>query len=233
MSAPEAVGRCADAEFVRRVAALSLSPPEPFWREIFFRSAAARGRSWDSLRSLGRRAYGCGRAYGRSLAPGGASPSELCRAAGLHVRALSAPPLPHMELFGLFDPPDSVFLRQDLLDRCDRYRSDSGLDAALGPVRTGDVVLAHEYFHFLEERDRKTIFTRTHTEPSGLLGRRSHLPPLSEIAAMSFAQELLGLHWTPLLLDCILLSLSDRRSAYSLLERLEGFAAETSGWPER
>ncbi len=224
---------CADVQFARRIAMLSAAPPEIFWRESFSRSAATKAKSWKEVHSLGKRASDCGRLYGKQAARRRESVSELCLASGLSIQELSAPPSPQRELLGLFEPPYTIFVRTAFMDRCDRYLADSGLDRVLGTVCCRDIVLAHEYFHFLETRDYKTIFTRTYTEPCGIFKRRSTLAPLSEIAAMSFAQELLGLSWSPFLLDWIVLSLSDRHSALSVLERWECFAAETSVKLER
>lgn len=212
-----------DAE---RIMGLAFAPDAVFWRECFLRSACTREKSPQAVVELGTRAEACGRTYGRAVRAGGRDISQLCRDNGLAIRELAVPKSPGMEVFALFEPPDAIYVRTALLAGCDRLIRDSGMDAVLGRFCCMDVVLCHEFFHFLEMRHRESIFTRTYREPVGPFKRRAQLPPLGEIAAMGFAREVLGLKWSPFLLDCILLGIDDAPSALALLGRLERSAAE-------
>lgn len=213
-----------DQNFVGRIARLASAPAEVFWRECFLRSALTRQKSIKDMRTLGAAADACGRMYG--IRSEGARASQLCAENGLEVRELTIPELPNMEIFALFEPPSEILVRAGLLSGCDRLVKESGMDAFLGDFCCVDVVLCHEFFHFLETRDSKTVFTRTYREPLGFLGRKVCLPPLAEIAAMGFAQEMLGLEWSPFLLDCVMLYANNMPSALAMLERLERSAAE-------
>lgn len=215
-----------EAEFTDRIARLISAPGEVFWRECFLRGASTRSRTIPEVRDLGGKAEACGRSYARQFMPLRAPMEALCREIGLDIRAFAMPESPSMEIFALFEPPATIFIRPDLLADCDAYIQKSGLCQALGRFRCEDVVLAHEFFHFLENRDGGEIFTRAYREPAGLFRRKNPLPPLSEIAAMSFAGELLGFHWSPFLLDSVMLHMHDMLSALAIVERLERFAAE-------
>lgn len=227
MSAPQSrEAGLPEAEFADRVAKLASAPEEIFWRESFQRSASAKNRSLPDLRALGGRAEECGQVCARQFMPLKKPVDALCRENGLEIREFSMLESPSMEIFALFEPPSTIFIRAGLLAECDAYIQKSGLYRVLGRFCCQDVVLAHEFFHSLEARNSRQMFTCTYREPSGLFRRKTPLPPLSEIAAMGFAREMLGLHWSPFLLDSIMLSIHDMRSALAIVERLEGFAAE-------
>lgn len=215
-----------DAEFAGRIAGLAAAPDEIFWQESFLRSAYTRNKPRQEVCGLGGRADKCGRLYGRQVPLNGRTVEELCVENGMEIQGFSMPTSPDMEIFALFEPPATIYIRADLFADCDRYISDSGLSEVLGAFCCKDVVLAHEFFHFLEDRDCRTIFTRTYREPAGLLRRKTALPPLSEIAAMSFAREMLHLPWSPFILDIVMMSMYDMDSALTILRRLEQSAAE-------
>lgn len=217
------------ADFAGRIERLAAAPHRVFWRECFQRNACAKDRPLETVCALGAEAEECGWRYGHESAAAGRTPRALCEENGLEVQELAMPPLPEMEIFALFEPPSTVSVRTDLCIRCDQFIKDSGMNAFLGEFRCVDVLLAHEFFHFLEERDSGTIFTRTYREFRGIFKRE--LPPLSEIAAMGFAQEVLGLKWSPFLLDCVLLGMSDMPSALAMIKRLERSAAEYAWGP--
>ena len=221
--------RAVDPQFAGRLTRLASAPADVFWRECFLRGAYTRDRSLEAVRALGARADACGRTYGREMRPEGKSAAALCAENGLEIRELAMPETPEMEIFALFEPPSRIYVRTALLSGCDRFIKESGVDAVLGQFRCMDVVLLHEFFHFLETRDSGTIFTWTYRESRGLFRRKMRLPPLAEIAAMGFAQEMLGLAWSPFLLDCVMLCVDDGASALAMLERLERFAAESAG----
>ena len=125
-----------------------------------------------------------------------------------------------MEIFALFEPPDKISIRTDLLKNCDGYFSSSGLYDVLGIFSSKEVILAHEFFHYIENRDEGNIFTRCYKEPCGFFKHYTELPPLGEIAAMGFARALLGLSWSPFLLDCAMMGMNDMISAMAIANRL-------------
>lgn len=215
-----------EAEFTGRIAGLISAPEEVFWRECFLRNASTRNRTIPEVRTLGGRAEACGQTYARQFMPLRTPVDALCRENGLEIRGFAMPESPSMEIFALFEPPATIFIRPDLLADCDAYIQKSGLCQVLGSFRCEDVVLAHEFFHFLESRAGGEIFTRVYREPAGLFRRKAPLPPLSEIAAMRFARELLGLPWSPFILDSVMLHIHDIPSALAIVKRLERFAAE-------
>lgn len=217
-----------DRDFEKRVAQLAFAPAEVFWRDCFLRSAYTREKPPEELRALGVRADACGRRYGRELRRDCVSVSSLCAKNGLEICELFMPEQPEMEIFALFEPPSRILVRTTFLSECDRLVKEREMDTFLGRFRCMDIVLCHEFFHFLEDRDRKTVFTRIYREPRGFFGRKVCLPPLAEIAAMGFAQEILGLEWSPFLLDCVMLYVNEQVSALAMIARLERSGVK---WP--
>ncbi len=103
--------------------------------------------------------------------------------------------------------------------RCSREESGCPL---LEPERLMDVLLAHELFHGAEEQNADRIYTRTEKvelwrKP---FSNRSTIACLSEMAAMAFAKELLGLSASPYMLDVLLLYAYSREQAWALYDEI-------------
>lgn len=88
--------------------------------------------------------------------------------------------------------------------------------------RLFNVLLAHELFHAVEEQHADEIYTRTEKvelwrKP---FSNRSSIACLSEMAAMAFAGELLGLDCSPYMLDVLLVYAYDKEAAWGLYEEI-------------
>ena len=120
-------------------------------------------------------------------------------------------------MFAQFIQPDEITVFTDCLDKA----------AALGDIlppreRLMDILLAHELFHAVEERNPDKIFTRTEKielwrKP---FSNKSGIVCLSEIAAMAFARELLGLSFNPYARDGLLVWPDDAVAARELYEEI-------------
>ena len=91
-----------------------------------------------------------------------------------------------------------------------------------GEVPVQDILLAHELFHYYECHEpefptRRKLITLWKI---GKFRYKSPLTVLSEIAAMEFAKDLLGLSWHPYLLDILLLYASDHQEGRKLYDCL-------------
>lgn len=89
------------------------------------------------------------------------------------------------------------------------------------------LLLAHELFHYVEETRKKEIFTRTHQIRLWSLGplhNDSGIMILGEIAAMAFAQKLVGIPYAPYVMDVFLVYGYSPEEASGLYEEMMQFA---------
>lgn len=122
-------------------------------------------------------------------------------------------------IFAQFTEPDRITVSADALSRMDAL----GIWPSLSPgVSFEDIILAHEFFHYIESRKAKTIYTRTEKiqlwrKP---FSNRSGIHALSEIAAMAFAREYLQLDFLPFALDPLMLFLYDEDGGKELYDEI-------------
>ena len=225
---PQRVISDADSDFLDELAKLKELPDRVFWKECFNRSKLTRGYTEEKILRLGKLASDCGEEYADKYRDElqGRSITELCRAKGIIINEFAMPQSPTMELFGLFEAPNTISIRADLLRDCNNYLKSSGIGDIIGNINCGDIVLAHEFFHFVECKNEESIITCTYTEPHGLLGTGRVVPALGEIAAMSFARRLLLLDWNPFILDCVMMSMNNLPAARAIAGRLLHFDNE-------
>ena len=78
------------------------------------------------------------------------------------------------------------------------------MNKILGISQVKQLLLAHEIFHYIEVNDSKNIFTQTEKLELWALKpfhNRSTIRCLGEIAGMAFAQRLMGLDYSPFVMD--------------------------------
>ena len=91
-----------------------------------------------------------------------------------------------------------------------------------------NLILSHEIFHFLEEKYKREIYTKTERVrlwSLGFLHNDSGIYALGEIAAMSFSQALNGLAYSPYVMDVFLVydySSEDASGLYEEMMQLAG-----------
>lgn len=228
---PERTVNGRDEQLLAMLLEIKRLPDRIFWRESFLRGALSRKWPEEKMLSLGQQASDCGKGYAKEFAPGlaGGSMRELCSRNGIAISGFDMPLSSGLEIFALFETPDIISIRDDLLANCDAYAADSGIYDVLGSFGCEEIILAHEFFHFIEYRDESSIFSCTYTEPSGLFKKQRAVPALGEIAAMSFAKELLNLEWNPFVLDCVMMSMNNMTAAKTIAQRLIDFARQDRG----
>lgn len=204
------------------------------WWEYAFSRSPLRWRIPAAERlQLAERAEVCGREHAQqaSSAYRSHTPAAIASSMGVEVfYSDESGPQAYGEgiLFARFKEPDEITVFLDCVTRANRIIAENGLQDILGPVGVGDALLAHEVFHIIEMQNMKSIFTRTarvRMPIMGIFGYASRVGCLSEIAAMAFAQELLGLEYSPFLLDVLLLYEYDgdaSRKLYASIISLSG-----------
>ena len=148
-------------------------------------------------------------------------PRLLAQKMGLRIHTLDRPTGGGQVLFAQFVRPDEITVFTDCVRRAGALREESGCPL-LEPERLMDVLLAHELFHGAEEQNADRIYTRTEKvelwrKP---FSNRSTIACLSEMAAMAFAKELLGLSASPYMLDVLLLYAYSREQAWALYDEI-------------
>ena len=164
-------------------------------------------------------AIACGKEWAQETASrcGSQDPKVLAERMGIRILTPDIPTGGAQVMFAQFIQPDEITVFTDCLDKA----------AALGDIlppreRLMDILLAHELFHAVEERNPDKIFTRTEKielwrKP---FSNKSGIVCLSEIAAMAFARELLGLSFNPYALDVLLVWPYDAVAARELYEEI-------------
>ncbi len=110
-------------------------------------------------------------------------------------------------VFAKFNYPDKVTIYSGNVIKVEKLIQENDMEEILGHVDIESMLLAHEMYHYFEESDKK-IFTKAKKIELWKIGSfryNSKLVALSEIAAMSFARELLNLDYNPYLFDAIML----------------------------
>jgi hypothetical protein len=154
----------------------------------------------------------CGEEYaGRILRENGnVSPREIAEQFGLSVRFSDLPMTDKRVLFAQFTPPNQIEIMQEPMKEYKTVlEGATAEDCSRLPTveKIQNILLGHEIFHYLEDRDEKEIYTRT--EKIRLwhflcFQNNSTVGALSEIAGMAFTKSLNCLSYSPFLLDVLL-----------------------------
>lgn len=149
------------------------------------------------------------------------SPEELAQKMGLRILKPDTPTGGGQVIFAQFVQPDEITVYMDCIRRASCLAEESGCEL-LERKRLFEVLLSHELFHAVEEQHADEIYTRTEKvelwrKP---FSNRSSIACLSEMAAMSFARELLGLDSSPYMLDVLLVYAYDKEAAWGLYEEI-------------
>ena len=127
----------------------------------------------------------------------------------------------YRNLFGLFTYPNQITLFTTNIYRVYKKLNNNGLDISEEKIK--EVVLAHEFFHYLENKDHKNFYTKVEkitTFKLFKLNIKSNVIALSEIAAMNFAKNFCSLDFSTYIFDYYLLESIDFKKSKSMLDTL-------------
>lgn len=125
-------------------------------------------------------------------------------------------------VFARFNYPDKVTIYKGNVDKVNKLILEHDMQDMMEHVIVENVLLAHEMFHFLEEKDN-FIYTRTEKIELWKIGPfhyQSKLMAIGEIAAMAFARELNGISYNPYLFDAIMLYPHDKEKTQKLVDEI-------------
>lgn len=128
-------------------------------------------------------------------------------------------------VFAEFRPPDTIVLYDDCIEKAALLLADMEISQLLQNVNLGEVLTAHEIFHWIEMRDEKFIPTRVAkvaVYPHFLFKNYSTPRYLGEIAGMEFARKMLGLNYCPFLLDIFLTYACNKEKASDMYLEIMG-----------
>ncbi len=194
-------------------------------RYAFSRDPLNRRIPVERREELIRRANECGREYAKRMAQeyGTQDPKELAAKMGMNVAHPDMPKDPGRVLFAEFKEPNRIFVYMDAVHKAGETMDRPGMRKAMQDLDIERLLLAHELFHFVEEKYKKEIFTRTEKIdlPSiPMVKNRSTLMSLGELAAMEFARVLNHLPYSPYLMDVMLTYGYSQDSAIRLYEEI-------------
>jgi len=144
---------------------------------------------------------------------------EYLSSMGMEVEEKKEQGISEFVCFGEYTPPNHITVYTDNIKK-----GDSIVNSMKFPKLTttpfNDVITAHELFHHIETTDEQLFVNKYKIDLWKVFGytHQSRLTSLSEIAAMSFAKELLQLVYNPTALNVILMYPYDRETAISIYE---------------
>lgn len=156
-----------------------------------------------------RNAMECGLRLAQDLFSeyGDLSPEALARQLGLNLSFRSGENSAGTTLFATFEEPDSITINAGNAEATDQLILEEGLEPVTGAIKTAQLLIAHELYHYLE-LSRPNIYTAQKLITLWKIGplvNLSRIPCLEEIGAMAFARELVGLKCSAYLFDVLML----------------------------
>lgn len=203
---------------------------EPAWGKYAFSREPLNGKfNDDQRRELTAQAIRCGAQYAERYAVqyGTRDPEALAKQLGVKIDYPLMPQSTDRVLFAEFREPDTIHVYMDGVRKAEFLFEEPGVREALGGVQISKLLLAHELFHLVEEKNKREIWTKTYRVELWApkpLHNRSRVNVLGEIAAMSFAKTLTGLSYSPYVMDAFLVYGYAPEAASALYEEMMGYA---------
>lgn len=159
----------------------------------------------------------------------GRTPSDIAQELGLSVIMRQQEPGQMSYEFALFNEPDEIEIFATIASE-GQMVIDSLEEERFSAMNVVDILLAHEVFHALQSRKPDLFVNQKHIVLWKVLGHenRSSLTSLEEVAAMSFARQLLHLEVTPYILDFILCLSRAPQRAKEIYNAVMQYEGETS-----
>ena len=156
---------------------------------------------------------------------GTTDPYQIAQKLGLRISFSDMKQQRGRIVFATFEHPDKVTLMNEPVELA---LSADDARALVDPEEARRLMVAHEIYHVLEDRD-PSLHTSDRKVVIWKLFGKEHLGTLqapSEIAAAAFSRELNGASFSPLMLDIMLYWSYDRDSAYGLYQEVVRYYKE-------
>lgn len=125
-------------------------------------------------------------------------------------------------MFACFEEPNTITIFRDNADATDKLIDENRLWEVIGNVKTSDLLISHELYHYLEFTRDDVFSAQQHIKvwQIGPFKNVSRIKCLGEIGAMSFARELLGLTYSPNIFNVMMLYAQNPVSAEQLFTKI-------------
>ena len=201
--------------------------PVEEWYGYAFSREPLNGKFTDEQRQdWMRKSLDCGREYAQKVRKeyGTSDPIKLAASLSMSVSYPEVPDKTDRVLFAQYRIPNKICIYMDAVNKANKLLLEPQvLEILTEELDVCRLLLAHELFHFVEETYRQEIFTQTEKVrlwSLGFLHNDSIVIALSEIAAMGFAKELMGLSYSPYLMDVFLVYGYSPQEASGLYEEM-------------
>lgn len=185
-----------------------INVPADIWDDYALRNEPLRGKMQNEVGArLIAEAHSIGEELAEQVAAKfGRKPKYITENLDIKVEKLPKQDEGNYNVFALFTEPDSICLYQNTLDAAEKILIEEECSHLLGTNTLSDILIAHELYHWYEYKENLATGKKVLTLwKLGKFAYNSKVLALGEIAAMAFAQSLLGLTWSPFCLDVILL----------------------------
>ena len=204
---------------------------ETWGRYAFSRDILKDRISEEKKREMIEKSIQCGKEYANRIQDetGKHLPREIAEDLKIRVTDVQAPAMEKRVLFAQFTSPDQIEIFCNPIGTYKEVLYAMPAEEAIRmPMETVlyDVLLGHEIFHFLEDRDEAEIYTRTEKiQLWRFLGlqNNSTVRALGEIAAMAFTKELNHTAFSPFSLDILLTYGYNADLSKQLYKEITGF----------
>ena len=166
-------------------------------------------------------AVACGEFYAAEYSTAGKDIYQLLAQEKLTYQVQDMPAGGGHVIFAQYVEPDQITIFSDSLDQYHDLIQQTRYRGSLARDVLQQVLLAHEFFHFIEFKQRATIVTRNKKLTLWRLfgyEYQTTLISLSEIAAMTFAQHLLKFTYSAFVLDMLLTYPYSSELSYQIYE---------------
>lgn len=171
--------------------------------EIFKRDILYRKISENHRKEMIQESLACGLFYAEKWVNQASNPLQaLVSIYEVDVRKEAIPCQNGALIFAQFHPPGLIVLNEEVLNKC--HLLENYPDLNMDKECVENIVLAHELFHLLEEKNIEEIYTRNQKVVLWKLGGfkyRSTINSLSEIGAMAFSKTINQLEYSPCVLE--------------------------------
>ena len=202
-----------------------LTLPDSVWDAYAFAREPLAGRITPTMRlEFAEKSRLCGLNYANAVnfIPDEGELAELVRSKGVKVEYQNSKSGGAYSFFAKFTVPDEISIYSASAMATDTLIESEGLHDLIGDVKTADVLLAHEFFHFFEFSDPDSYTLKKHLLlwKLGPFKNESTIGALEEIGAMAFAQKLLKLPYSPYIFDVLMLYPANQQRAKAVYDAI-------------
>jgi len=157
-----------------------------------------------------------------------ASVPELAESVDVKIALDTTPSDGVFTTFATYSVKDGITIYADNARATDALIQQEGLEDLSGGVKTEDLLLAHELFHYVENHESDLFIQKKHVLifRLGPIEYRSKLLCLSEVAAMAFAQKLTGLPCSPYVFDVVMLYAKNPQRAKQQFDMIQSICEQ-------